>query len=98
MPDDTSVPGRLPSTVPADVADIGAWDLEADVVVVGLGASGACAALGATESGADVLVLEASGGAGGTSAMSGGLIYLGGGTPIQRPAVTRTPPTTCSAS
>ena len=65
------------------VADIGAWDLEADVVVVGMGAAGASAALGATEVGADVLVLEASGGPGGTSAQSGGLIYLGGGTPIQ---------------
>ena len=74
----------LPSTEPLDVAEIADWDHEADVVVVGFGASGACAALGATEVGADVLVLEASGGAGGTSAMSGGLIYLGGGTPIQQ--------------
>ncbi len=59
------------------------WDLEADVVVVGLGAAGACAVLGAIEAGADVLALEAAGAGGGTSAMSGGLIYLGGGTPVQ---------------
>ncbi len=78
------MPDTLPSTDPVDVVDITDWDLEADVVVVGFGASGASAALGATELGADVLVLEASGGAGGTSAMSGGLIYLGGGTPIQQ--------------
>ncbi len=78
------MPEPLPSTEPLDVAEVAAWDLEADVVVVGFGASGACAALGATERGADVLVLEASGGAGGTSAMSGGLIYLGGGTPVQQ--------------
>jgi len=84
MADETPAAGRLLSTEPVDVDEIGRWDLEADVVVVGLGASGACAALGATEIGADVLVLEASGGAGGTSAMSGGLIYLGGGTPIQQ--------------
>jgi 3-oxo-5alpha-steroid 4-dehydrogenase len=79
-----AMPDALPSTEPLDVAEVAAWDLEADVVVVGFGASGACAALGATELGADVLVLEASGGAGGTSAMSGGLIYLGGGTPVQQ--------------
>jgi 3-oxo-5alpha-steroid 4-dehydrogenase len=59
------------------------WDLEADVVVVGLGAAGACAALAAVEAGASVVVLEAAGAGGGTSAMSGGLIYLGGGTPVQ---------------
>jgi 3-oxo-5alpha-steroid 4-dehydrogenase len=84
MADQTPPAGRLPSTEPIDVTEITTWDLEAEVVVVGLGASGACAALGAAERGADVLVLEASGGAGGTSAMSGGLIYLGGGTPVQQ--------------
>jgi 3-oxo-5alpha-steroid 4-dehydrogenase len=60
------------------------WDDEADVVVVGLGCAGACAAIEAAEAGASVLVLEAAAMGGGTSAMSGGLIYLGGGTPIQQ--------------
>jgi len=59
------------------------WDLEADVVVVGFGCAGACAAIAAAEAGAEVLVLERASGGGGTSAMSGGLIYLGGGTPVQ---------------
>ncbi len=59
------------------------FDLEADVVVVGLGCAGAAATIEAAEAGADVLVLEAAPLGGGTSAMSGGLIYLGGGTPIQ---------------
>jgi len=71
------------STEPVSVADIAGWDLEADVVVVGLGAAGACAVLGAVEAGAEVVALEAAGAGGGTSAMSGGLIYLGGGTPVQ---------------
>jgi len=84
MADETDTAGTLPSTEPVDVAEVSAWDHASDVVVVGFGAAGACAALGANECGADVLVLEASGGPGGTSAMSGGLIYLGGGTPIQK--------------
>ncbi len=73
---------------PAPLADIGHWDFAADLVVVGFGAAGACAALEAARAGARVLLVEASGGNGGTSALSGGEIYLGGGggTPIQRAA------------
>lgn len=60
------------------------FDAAADVLVVGLGAAGAAAALGAREADAEVLVLEAGGGGGGTSALSGGVLYLGGGTALQR--------------
>lgn len=63
--------------------EIASWNDEADVVVVGFGAAGACTAIEAAEAGADVLVVERAGGGGGTSAMSGGLIYMGGGTPVQ---------------
>ncbi len=59
------------------------WHREADVVIVGFGAGGACAAIEAAGSGAEVLVLERASGGGGTSALSTGQIYLGGGTPIQ---------------
>ena len=65
-------------------AEVATWDFEADVVVAGLGCAGACAAIEAAEAGADVLVLERASGGGGTSAMSGGLIYMGGGTPVQK--------------
>src|SRR5262249_42015859 len=65
-------------------ADVAHWDDEADVVVVGLGAAGAAAALEAAAAGADTLVLERAGGGGGTSAMSGGVLYLGGGTELQK--------------
>jgi len=68
---------------PKPVADVGVWDEQADVVVVGLGCAGAAAVLGAAAEGADVLALELAGAGGGTSAISGGIIYLGGGTPIQ---------------
>src|SRR4029079_5786295 len=66
-----------------DADGIATWDDTADVVVVGFGCAGACAAIAAREAEADALVLERAGGGGGTSAMSGGLIYLGGGTPVQ---------------
>jgi len=65
--------------VPAD------WDVQADVVVVGFGAAGACAALEAAASGRRVLVLDRFDG-GGATALSGGVVYAGGGTPQQRAA------------
>ena len=54
-----------------------------DVVVVGLGIAGTCATIAAAAAGASVLGVERAMVAGGTSALSGGLMYLGGGTPIQ---------------
>ncbi len=61
------------------------WDAEADVVVVGFGAAGACAAIEAADGGADVLVLDRFTG-GGATAISGGIVYAGGGTRHQRSA------------
>lgn len=58
--------------------------LECDLLIVGFGVTGACAALEARANGADVLVLERASGGGGTSAMSEGVVYLGGGTKLQR--------------
>lgn len=72
------------AATPRAAAAITQWDYETDVLVVGLGCAGACAALEATAAGADVLVVERAGGGGGTSAVSGGVIYLGGGTPLQK--------------
>lgn len=69
---------------PVSISEVPAWNLEADVVVVGLGAAGASAAIDASKAGADVLVLEREFVGGGTSALSGGSLYLGGGTPLQR--------------
>ncbi len=64
--------------------EVKSWDDEADVLVVGFGCAGACAAIEAREAAADVLVIERASGGGGTSANSGGLIYMGGGTPVQK--------------
>jgi 3-oxo-5alpha-steroid 4-dehydrogenase len=65
-------------------ADVAHWDDEVDVIVVGLGAAGAAAALESSAAGARTLVLERASGGGGTSAMSGGVLYLGGGTALQK--------------
>lgn len=54
-----------------------------DVVVVGFGIAGGCAALEAARCGASVLLLERAAVHGGTSSMSGGHFYLGGGTAVQ---------------
>jgi 3-oxo-5alpha-steroid 4-dehydrogenase len=65
--------------------DTESWDDEADVVVVGFGGAGACAALEASSNGARVLVLDRFHG-GGATAISGGVFYAGGGTHIQSEA------------
>lgn len=53
------------------------FDLSADVVVLGTGAAGLTAALAAYDFGAgDVLILEKFGMIGGTSAMSGGMLWI----------------------
>ncbi len=54
-----------------------------DVVVIGLGAAGGSAAIEARLGGAEVLVLERASGGGGSTGLSGGFIYLGGGTRVQ---------------
>lgn len=72
------------SVTPCDAADIRTWDDTADVVVTGFGAAGSTAAFSAAEAGADVLLLERTSGPGGAAALSEGIVYLGGGTPIQR--------------
>lgn len=69
---------------PIPAAQITEWAYEADVVVAGFGVAGAAAAVGAAEAGAEVLVLERTGGWGGAAAMAGGFIYMGGGTPLQK--------------
>ncbi len=55
----------------------GDWDLEADVVVLGSGGAALVAALSAHDHGAgQVVILEKSGMVGGTTAMSGGMLWF----------------------
>lgn len=73
------------SVRPLDVSEVAAWDHEADVVVAGFGTAGSAAAAEAAGAGADVLVLERTGGwESAAGALAGGLIYLGGGTSVQK--------------
>ena len=58
---------------------------ECDVIVVGFGVAGVSAAIEASDAGARVLALDRAWG-GGASALSGGVIYAGGGTEYQKEA------------
>ncbi|HET9891857.1 MAG TPA: FAD-binding protein, partial [Mycobacterium sp.] len=61
-----------------------AWSDDVDVVVIGFGIAGGCAAVSAAAAGARVLVLERAAAAGGTTSLAGGHFYLGGGTAVQQ--------------
>jgi heterodisulfide reductase subunit A-like polyferredoxin len=58
--------GRLPAS----------WDLEADVVIIGAGATGLPAAIQAIDAGASVIVVEANYDVGGHAMLSGGNVPL----------------------
>jgi succinate dehydrogenase/fumarate reductase flavoprotein subunit len=60
------------------------WDHEADVIVIGSGATGLPAAIVARESGASVILVEAQNHTGGHAICSGGNVPLGGGTSVQK--------------
>ncbi len=60
------------------------WDKEADVVVIGAGATGLPAAIQAVEAGASVILIDANSDVGGHAILSGGNVALGGGTSRQQ--------------
>src|SRR6185437_4562562 len=60
------------------------WSREADVVVIGSGATGLPAAIVAREAGASVIVVEVEPDIGGHAITSGGNVPLGGGNSAQR--------------
>jgi 3-oxo-5alpha-steroid 4-dehydrogenase len=71
-------------TQPFREADVEVWHETVDVLVVGYGGAGVCAAIEAARAGAQTLVLERASGGGGTTALAGGVLYLGGGTRVQK--------------
>jgi succinate dehydrogenase/fumarate reductase flavoprotein subunit len=78
MAGDTAIPDTIA------VGSIDEFSDDVDVVVIGLGIAGGCAAAEAAAHGARVLVLERAAQAGGTTALAGGHFYLGGGTAVQQ--------------
>ena len=62
------------------------WDREADVVIIGSGATGMPAAIVARQAGSSVIVVDANSDIGGHAICSGANIPLGGGTSIQKKA------------
>jgi succinate dehydrogenase/fumarate reductase flavoprotein subunit len=60
------------------------WQREADIVVIGSGATGMPAAIVAREAGASVILVEAEDHIGGHAMVSGGNVPLGGGTSTQK--------------
>lgn len=77
---------NLHSLYPAH--EVPQWDSVTDVLVIGFGAAGVCAAIEAASAGAKVTIFERNSGSGGASALSGGEIYIGGsgGSDAQRAA------------
>ena len=76
------------AAIPTDAAETSAlvpkhWDHEADVVIIGAGATGLPAAIEAIENGASVIVVDVNTDVGGHAIVSGGNIALGGGTTRQ---------------
>jgi len=65
-------------------SEVRSWDITTDVLVAGSGAAGVCAALEAKTQNVEVLLIESLPRLGGASAMSGGVVYAGGGTSLQR--------------
>lgn len=88
--EDQSIALLQPKHVPLSSSEVRRvkWDLHSDVVVVGFGAAGAAASIEAASSGAEVIALDRYAG-GGASAISGGVVYAGGGTSVQTAAGVR---------
>jgi len=76
--------GCAPSSPSSPAASTGAsnipdsWDAEADVVILGAGGTGLAAACAAANAGASVLAIDVDVKAGGTTALSGGVIQAAG--------------------
>ena len=70
--------------LPWDSVD--SWDVETDVAIIGFGGAGACAAIEASDAGAEVAIFEVASASGGSTALSSSEIYIGGngGSPAQQ--------------
>ncbi len=82
----TSKPPSYSPSQPCRLSDVPQWEDTSDILIVGFGVAGACAALEAAAAGAQCTLFEMASAPGGSTAMSGGEFYFGGngGTAVQR--------------
>ena len=66
-----------------DAAEVPEWTAAADLVIMGFGMAGACAAIEARAAGASVILIERTSGCTGSTSAAAGHFYLGGGTAVQ---------------
>ncbi len=84
LEDLTPTSTRVEPAILLDDPDAQSWDESCDVLVVGVGLAGVCAALRVSEDASlDVIAIDRGDG-GGASKLSGGVVYMGGGTKAQR--------------
>jgi 3-oxo-5alpha-steroid 4-dehydrogenase len=77
---------RIEPALIIDNPDAEQWDESCDVLIVGVGLAGACATLRAAEDRNLSVIAIDRGLGGGASKLSGGVIYMGGGTRAQKEA------------
>lgn len=91
-PDHTYLENLTPTSTRVDPAivvadpDAERWDADCDVLVVGVGMAGVCAALRTAEDRSLSVIAIDRGEGGGASKLSGGVVYMGGGTKAQKEA------------
>jgi 3-oxo-5alpha-steroid 4-dehydrogenase len=72
------------ATAAIAAASVAQWHAQYDVIVVGFGGAGACAAIAAADAGSSVLICDVASGSGGSTALSSAELYLGAGTRVQK--------------
>ena len=92
QPGDPEWHSRVQSPLRLSAEDEPVWLDQADVVIIGLGGAGVCAAIEALDAGCSVIAIDRFSG-GGATRMSGGVVYAGGGTAQQRDAQVDDDPT-----
>jgi 3-oxo-5alpha-steroid 4-dehydrogenase len=78
------IEGNTVSFEPLLESEVVSWTDTRDVLIVGFGGAGACAAIEAADHGASVTIFEAASESGGSTKLSSAELYLGGGTSVQK--------------